>query len=287
MPVYISGADQNGLREEEDYPTEVHRTVEPEDGRSRNGNVKEALVNGTAEAPNHYCRKQQGHGEIKVFIDEPQGPCKGFHGARRSGLRKRSHVRISSAISDRCQGSFHSSWCRGLRIVRNGDSRETGLPATGELQIPHGDKTYRALTVPRLPLINIDSSKAKHERINAEDEQEGGCMNKTMALAAVLILCAPVIAKENPADFTLKAHIVSVITPKDGPIPGPPLRCLPPQIGETKIQIDNVVYTAECRHKDIQAGQNYPAQLNEKGISLLSNEKAISFRVREKQDAKQ
>ena len=53
-------------------------------------------------------------------------------------------------------------------------------------------------------------------------------MNKIMALAAVLILCAPVIAKENPADYPLKAHVVSVVTPKDGPIPGPPLRCLPP-----------------------------------------------------------
>lgn len=111
-------------------------------------------------------------------------------------------------------------------------------------------------------------------------------MNKTMALAAVLILCAPVIAKENPADYTLKAHIVSVVTPKDGPIPGPPLRCPPPQIGETMIQIDNLVYTAECRHKEIQVGQDYPALLNEKGISLLFNDKAISFRVREKRDAK-
>jgi hypothetical protein len=109
-------------------------------------------------------------------------------------------------------------------------------------------------------------------------------MNKTMALAAVLILCAPVIAKENPADYPLKAHVVSVVTPKDGPIPGPPLRCLPPRIGETMIQIDNVLYTAECRHNEIQVGQDYPAQLNEKGISLLFNEKAISYRVREKRE---
>ena len=113
-------------------------------------------------------------------------------------------------------------------------------------------------------------------------------MNKTMALAAVLILCAPVLAKENPANYTLKAHIVSVVTPDDGPIPGPPLRCFPPpQIGETMIQIDNVLYTTECRHKEIQAGQDYPAQLNEKSIALLFDGKAISFRVREKKDAKQ
>jgi hypothetical protein len=112
-------------------------------------------------------------------------------------------------------------------------------------------------------------------------------MNKTIALAAVLVLCAPVIAKDNPADYSLKAHIVSVLTPKDGPIPGPPLRCPPPQIGVTMIQIDNALYTAECRHKEIQAGQDYPAQLNEKSISLLFNGKGISFRVREKQDAKQ
>jgi hypothetical protein len=153
-------------------------------------------------------------------------------------------------------------------------------------QLPACDyRTRRALTVPRLPLLNIDSNKSEHEKIIAEVEK-GGCMNKTMALAAVLILCAPVIAKENPADFTLKAHIVSVLTPKDGPIQGPPLRCPPPQIGETMIQIDNVVYTAECRHKEIQAGQDYPAQLNEKNISLLFNDKAFSFRVRDKQDAK-
>lgn len=109
-------------------------------------------------------------------------------------------------------------------------------------------------------------------------------MNKIMALAAVLILCAPVIAKENPANYPLKAHVVSVVTPKDGPIPGGPLRCPPPQIGVTVIQIDTVLYTGECRHKEIEVGQDYPAQLNEKGISLLFNEKAISYRVREKKD---
>lgn len=112
-------------------------------------------------------------------------------------------------------------------------------------------------------------------------------MNKMMALAAVLVLCAPVIAKENPADYTLKAHIVSVVSPKDGPIPGPPLHCLPPRLGETMIQIDNVLYTTECIRKEIQVGQDYPAQLNEKNISLLFNDKAFSYRVREKHDAKQ
>src|ERR1700691_4094137 len=110
-------------------------------------------------------------------------------------------------------------------------------------------------------------------------------MNKTIALAAVVILCAPVLAKENPANYTLKAHVISVVTPKDGPIPGPPLRCLPPQLGETMIQIENVVYTTECRRKEIQVGQEYPAQLNEKSIALLLDGKAFSFRVRDKRDA--
>ena len=35
------------------------------------------------------------------------------------------------------------------------------------------------------------------------------------------------------------------------------------------IQIGNVLYTAECRHNEIQVRQDYPAQLNEKSISLL------------------
>lgn len=109
-------------------------------------------------------------------------------------------------------------------------------------------------------------------------------MNKAMALAAVLVICAPVIAKENPADYTLKAHIVSVVNPKDGPIPGPPLRCLPPRLGETMIQIGNTLYTGECRHKEIEVGQDYPAQLDEKSISLLFDGKAISYRVRGKQE---
>jgi hypothetical protein len=109
-------------------------------------------------------------------------------------------------------------------------------------------------------------------------------MNKAMTLAAVLILCAPVIAKENPADYPLKAHVVSVVNPKDGPIPGPPLRCLPPRLGETMIQIGKVLYTAECRHKEIEVGQDYPAQLDEKSISLLFNGKAISYRVRDRQE---
>jgi hypothetical protein len=110
-------------------------------------------------------------------------------------------------------------------------------------------------------------------------------VNKTMALAAVLILCAPVMAKENPADYPLKAHVVSVVDPKDGPIPGPPLRCLPPRLGETMIKIGNVLYTGECRHKEIEVGQDYPAQVYEKSISLLSNGKAISYRVRDKQES--
>ena len=44
-----------------------------------------------------------------------------------------------------------------------------------------------------------------------------------------------------------------------------------------------MVYTAEYRHKEIEVGQAYPAQLYEKGISLLFNGKAISYRVRDKQ----
>jgi hypothetical protein len=109
-------------------------------------------------------------------------------------------------------------------------------------------------------------------------------MNKIMALAAILILCAPVMAKENPADYPLKAHIVSVVTPKDGPIPGPPLRCAPPRLGETMIQIGNTLYTGECRHKEIEVGQDYQAQVYEKSISLLFNDKVISYRVRGKQE---
>ena len=109
-------------------------------------------------------------------------------------------------------------------------------------------------------------------------------MNKTMALAVVLIICAPVMAKENPADYALKAHVVSVVNPKDGPIPGPPLRCLPPRLGETMIQIGNMLYTGECRHKEIEVGQDYPAQLDEKSVSLLVDGKAISYRVRGKKE---
>jgi hypothetical protein len=56
------------------------------------------------------------------------------------------------------------------------------------------------------------------------------------------------------------------------------------RIGETMIQIDNVLYTAECRHKEIQVGQDYPAQLNEKSISLLFDGKGFSYRVREKKE---
>ena len=108
-------------------------------------------------------------------------------------------------------------------------------------------------------------------------------MNKTIAVAAVLIFCAPVIAQQNPADYPLKAHIVSLVSPKDGPIPGPPLRCSPPRLGETMIQIGDVLYTAECRQKEIQVGQDYPAQLYEKSISVLFNGKVINYRLRGKQ----
>jgi len=110
-------------------------------------------------------------------------------------------------------------------------------------------------------------------------------VNKIVALAAVLIFCAPVIAKDNPTDFPLTAHVVSVVTPKEGPIPGPPLRCPPPRIGVTMIQIGGVLYTGECRHKEIEAGKDYPAQSDEKNISLSLNGKVFSYRIRDKKDA--
>jgi hypothetical protein len=50
------------------------------------------------------------------------------------------------------------------------------------------------------------------------------------------------------------------------------------------IRIGNVLYTGECRHKEIEVGQDYPAQLFEKSISILYNEKVISYRVRDKQE---
>jgi hypothetical protein len=92
------------------------------------------------------------------------------------------------------------------------------------------------------------------------------------------------MAKENPADYPLKAHIVSIVSPKDGPIPGAPLRCAPPRLGETMIKIGNMLYTGECRHKEIEVGQDYPAQVYEKSISILINEKVISYRVRDKHE---
>jgi hypothetical protein len=58
----------------------------------------------------------------------------------------------------------------------------------------------------------------------------------------------------------------------------------PPRLGEIMIQIGNVLYTAECRNKEIQVRQDYPAQLYEKSVSLLFNVKAISYRVRGKQE---
>jgi hypothetical protein len=49
------------------------------------------------------------------------------------------------------------------------------------------------------------------------------------------------------------------------------------------IQIGDVLYTAECRQKEIQVGQDYPAQLYEKSISVLFNGKVINYRLRGKQ----
>src|SRR5580704_2694090 len=117
-----------------------------------------------------------------------------------------------------------------------------------------------------------------------EKTSAGSAPSPAPTAAPVKVPASPEIAKENPPDYPLKAHVVSEINPKDGPIPGPPLRCAPPRLGETMIQIGNVLYTAECRHKEIQVGQDYPAQLNEKSISLLFNDKVISYRVRDKQD---
>ena len=110
-------------------------------------------------------------------------------------------------------------------------------------------------------------------------------MNKMMALAVFLILCAPVIAEENPADYPFKAHIASLVLPKDGPIPGPPLRCSPPRLGETMIQIGDTLYTVECREKGVEVGQDYPAKVYEKTVILLISGKAKSFRVRDKEQA--
>jgi hypothetical protein len=110
-------------------------------------------------------------------------------------------------------------------------------------------------------------------------------MNKIVALAAALILCAPVMAQENPADYPQKAHIASLRSPREGPIPGPPLRCSPPRLGETMIQIGDTLYTVECRQKGVEVGQDYPAKVYEKTVMLLINGKAISFRVRDREKA--
>jgi hypothetical protein len=110
-------------------------------------------------------------------------------------------------------------------------------------------------------------------------------MNKTLALAAFLILCAPVIAQENPADYPEKGHIASLRSPKEGPIPGPPLKCSPPRLGETMIQIGDTLYTVECREKGVEVGQDYPAKVYEKTVILLISGKAKSFRVRDKEQA--
>lgn len=50
------------------------------------------------------------------------------------------------------------------------------------------------------------------------------------------------------------------------------------------IQIGNALYTAECRQKGIEVGQDYPAQLYEKSIILLFNGKVINYRLRGKQE---
>ncbi len=49
MPFYVSRADQNGLKQEEDNPAEKHPTVEPQEERSRRRGVKEAGVDCAAE----------------------------------------------------------------------------------------------------------------------------------------------------------------------------------------------------------------------------------------------
>jgi hypothetical protein len=108
-------------------------------------------------------------------------------------------------------------------------------------------------------------------------------MNKIIALAAFLILGAPVIAQENPADYPEKAHIASLRSPHDGPIPGAPLKCSPPRLGETMIQIGDTLYTVECREKGVEVGQDYPAKVFEKTVILLVNGKAKAFRVRDKE----
>lgn len=90
---------------------------------------------------------------------------------------------------------------------------------------------------------------------------------------------------EAPPDYPLKAHVVSFVHPKDGPIPGPPLRCSPPRLGETMIQIGGTLYTVECREKGVEAGQDFPAKVYEKTVILLIDGKAKSFRVRDKQEA--
>lgn len=92
MPLYVSRADQDGLKHEEDDPAEERRTVKPQNERPRDGGAKEVLVDCAAEAPEHNCLEQQRHREIEVLIDESPRPREGSHRARRDGLRKRSHL---------------------------------------------------------------------------------------------------------------------------------------------------------------------------------------------------
>ena len=109
---------------------------------------------------------------------------------------------------------------------------------------------------------------------------------KKITFAAVMVLGTLALAKQNPADVNLTAHIISVefsptpsgiyMNMNNGSVQMPSGTS-----GNwfTEIQIGNKVYTASDRCKAAKTGSDYPARLKKEKLELLAGDKVCKYNI--------
>ena len=113
---------------------------------------------------------------------------------------------------------------------------------------------------------------------------------KKVVLAALVLVVSAALAKQNPADFNLSAHVISaqyIHIPSGGFTNGKTVQ-LPSETSgywSTEVQIGNKVYSANDVCKAAKTGSNYPAKIEKDKLELLAGEKVCKYKITSIRDA--
>lgn len=111
------------------------------------------------------------------------------------------------------------------------------------------------------------------------------------AILTLLVLSASAaLAKQNPADFNLSAHVISAQfnhIPSGGYSSGKTVD-LPSETSgywSTEIRVGNKVYSANDACKAAKVGSDYPAKIEKDKLELLVGEKVCKYKITSTRDA--